>query len=103
VNQQPLQPLQPWAAAWRRRMQEREQHRVPTERERTEEAFADFLSSAPVRLVVGFEEEPGHLGAVRQLARLSCGHLQSVWRDEGIRCLGCFQDILEARKENWLK
>lgn len=96
-----VQPLQPWALAWDRRMKVREEEAPPTELEQTLALHADFLSSAPVRTVERLEEEPGALGEMRTVARLSCGHLQSVWREDGIRCLGCYHEILAVR-EAWL-
>lgn len=96
-----VQPLQPWAKAWDRRMKVREEAAPPTEREQTLANYLDFLSSAPIRQVEGLEEEVGQIGDLRIVARLSCGHLQSVWREGGIRCLGCYHEILAVR-ENWI-
>jgi hypothetical protein len=71
-----------------------------TPREQLLADYEHFLEHAPVRAVEGIEEEPrparaedvirGVAPGSRQLARLSCGHLQSVWRAAGIRCLGCY-------------
>jgi hypothetical protein len=71
-----VQPLQPWARAWDRRMRERKEVEPPTELEQTLADYADFLSCAPMRMVEGFEVEIGEFGGCRTVARLSCGHTQ---------------------------
>jgi hypothetical protein len=97
-----VQPLQPWARAWDRRMRERKEVEPPTELEQTLADYADFLSCAPMRMVEGFEVEIGEFGGCRTVARLSCGHTQGAWREAGIRCLGCYHNIVAAREASWL-